>query len=388
MLLAKNEPVDPNDRDAWRTADEHARAVLRRHGIALNPRHLTLAAIQALIDGQVCADTDAGLDWTRITAPASQLDEKLRRAHATLPVDLSDPAVFGDVGAQRRALATRLGLPAGQADDLSRWVLANPDQFEAAQLRSWRIASPTWLAVAGEQLDAVDRVGRPVALFVMPAVRGDGWQLTPVLSLDAIRLFVSLGGRLERDLRSAVLPAAAASELVERINVHTLHAGPKECLDSAGQLAQELTRELGVPIGPGVPKEKRDRWGRLLVTRRSYRGGDGTMTCELELRVVTFPARDFGQRRLGSVRRDDRYGQPSAVMDLGEAVQTAVERGLPLLLSTEAAGHLADTRAGRADERPARRAHDHHLRRPARRPPGGWSPSRRSASCARSSRKA
>ena len=206
MLLAKNEPVDPNDRDAWRTADEHARAVLRRHGITLNPRHLTLAAIQALTDGQARADTDAGLDWTRITAPASQLDEKLRRAHATLPVDLSDPAVFGDVGAQRRALATRLGLPAGQADDLSRWVLAHPDQFDPAQLRSWRIASPTWLAVAGEQLDAVDRVGRPVALFVMPAVRGEGWQLTPVLSLDAIRLFVSLGGRLERDLRSAVAP--------------------------------------------------------------------------------------------------------------------------------------------------------------------------------------
>ena len=50
--LAKNEPVDPNDRDAWRTADEHARAVLRRHGITLNPRHLTLAAVQALTDGQ------------------------------------------------------------------------------------------------------------------------------------------------------------------------------------------------------------------------------------------------------------------------------------------------------------------------------------------------
>ena len=95
----------------------------------------------------------------------------------------------------------------------------------------------------------------------MPAMRGEGWQLTPVLSLDAIRLFVSLGGRLERDLRSASLPAAVATELVERINVHTLHAGPKECLDSAGALAQELARELGVPVGPGAPKDKRDRWG-------------------------------------------------------------------------------------------------------------------------------
>jgi len=353
VRLANNEPVDPNDRDAWRTADEHGQAVLRRHGITLNPRHLTLAAIQTLIDGQACADADAGLDWTRITAPASQLDEKLRRAHATLPVDLSDPAVFGDVGAQRHALASRLGLPAAQADDLSRWVLAHPAQFDPAQLRCWRIASPTWLQVAGEQLEAVDRVQRPVALFVMPAVRGDGWQLTPVLSLDAIRLLVSLGGQLDRDLRSAVLSATAARELIERINVHTLHAGPKECLDSAGQLAQELTRELGTPIGPGAPKDKRDRWGRLLITRRSYRGRDGTATAELELRVVTFPGREYSQRRLGAARRDDRYGQASAVMDLGEAVQTAVERGLPLLLSTEAAGHLADTvRVGRMKGRP------------------------------------
>ena len=351
--LAGNEPVDPNDRDAWRTADAHAQAVLRRHGITLNPRHLTLAAIQALIDGQARADTDAGLDWTRITAPASQLDEKLRRAHAALPVDLSDPAAFGDVGAQRRALATRLGLPAEQADDLSRWVLAHPGQFEASELRCWRIASPTWLQVAGEQLDAVDRVERPVALFVMPAVRGEGWQLTPVLSLDAIRLLVSLGGQLARDLRSAVLPATTASELIKHLNVHALHAGPKECLDSAGQLAQELTRELGTPVGPGAAKDKRDRWGRLLVTSRSYRRRDGTTTAELELRVVTFPAREYSQRRLGSVRRDDRYGQPSAVMDLGEAVQTAIERRLPLLLSAEAAGHLADTvRVGRMKGRP------------------------------------
>ena len=83
MLLAKNEPVDPNDPDAWRTADEHAQAVLRRHGITLNPRHLTLEAIQALTDGQARADTDAGLDWTRITEPASRLDEKLRRAQTS-----------------------------------------------------------------------------------------------------------------------------------------------------------------------------------------------------------------------------------------------------------------------------------------------------------------
>ena len=68
---------------------------------------------------------------------------------------------------------------------------------------------------------------------------------------------------------------------------------------------------------------------------------------------MTFPAREFSRRRLGAAPRDEHYAQPSAVMDLGEAVQTAVERGLPLLLSTEAAGHLKDTvRVGRMKGRP------------------------------------
>ena len=74
---------------------------------------------------------------------------------------------------------------------------------------------------------------------------------------------------------------------------------------------------------------------------------------ELELRVLTFSARGFSQRRLGSAPREEQYAHPSAVMDLGEAVQTAVDAGLPLLLSTEAAGQLKDTvRVGRMKGRP------------------------------------
>ena len=98
-------------------------------------------------------------------------------------------------------------------------------------------------------------------------------------------------------------------------------------------------------------------------TAAPTRAPSGTKTAELELRVLTFPARGFTQRRLGSAPREEQYGHPSAVMDLGEAVQTAVDAGLPLLLSTEAAGELKDTRARRADEGPARDAHDHYLRR-------------------------
>jgi hypothetical protein len=353
--LAANRPVNPNDPDVWHSRDEHAQAILRRHGLTkLSAGRLTLAAISELIAGQAQADRDAGLDWSTITVPPARLDDRLRRAHAELPITLDDPAIYAHRADQRHALSRMLGVSGDQADDLSRWVLAHPDQFRPDDLRCWRIGSRTWLELCDEQLPAVDRVEQPVGLFVIPAVHAsDGWQLTPLLSLDAIRLLVSLGGRLERDLRSAVLLAARVPALLERMNPHTLHAGPKECLDSAGQLAQELSRELGQPVAAAPPRDKRDRWGRLLVRRRSYQGPDGSRVAEVELRAITFPARGFTQWRLGAAPRDDRYGQLSAAMDLGEAVQTAVERELPLLLSTEAAGHLKDAvRVGRMKGRP------------------------------------
>jgi hypothetical protein len=353
--LAANEPVDPNNPDAWRSRDAHAQAVLHRHGKGrITATRLTSVAITALIDGQTVADRDARLDWRAVTVQASALDERLALAHTRMAIDLDDPAVWAYQLDQRRVLAGRLGLDDRRADELSRWVLAGPGRFAPDDLRCWRIGSDTWLSLAGEQLDPVGKVARPVGLFVVPAIAArDGWQLTPVLALETIRLIAELGGRLERDLRSAVIPIAAREELLERINVQTLHAGPKECLDSAGQLAQELSRELGVPLSPGVPREKSDRWGRLAVRRRSYKNADGTKTAELELRVLTFPTRGFGQKRLGSAAREEQYGHPSAVMDLGEAVQTAVDAGLPLLLSTEAAGELKDTvRVGRMKGRP------------------------------------
>ena len=121
--------------------------------------------------------------------------------------------MFGDVASQRRALAARLGLPAGQADDLSRWVLAHPDQFDADELRCWRIASPTWLAVAGEQLEAVDRVERPVALFVMPAVRGRGVAADPgaLAGRDPPVRLARRAARARPALRSRYRPRSRAS---------------------------------------------------------------------------------------------------------------------------------------------------------------------------------
>jgi hypothetical protein len=220
VRLAANEPVDVNDPDMWTTRDARTQAVLRRHGLTtFNAGGLSMAAVNTLLDGQAAADGEAGLDWSQLTIPANRLDEPLRRANARLPIDLSDPSVYAYVHDQRRALAGRLGLPAGQADDLSRWALSYPGEFDAHDLRYWRIGSTTWLALADEQLDSVERVQRPVGLFVAPAIRTEGWQLTPVLSLEAIRLLTALGGDVERDLCAATLPMDRVPALLERINV-------------------------------------------------------------------------------------------------------------------------------------------------------------------------
>ena len=379
--LAENQPIDPNDPDTWRNRDAHAEAVLRRHRLArVNASRLTSAAVGALIEGQAQADRDAGIDWTTLANNGCKLDERLSRAHARLPVKLEDPAMWAHRTDQRRVLASRLGLADEHADALSRWVLAHPDQFDPDDLRSWRIGSATWLELADRHLGTVATVERPVGLFLVPAIRaGDGWQLMPVLSLEMIRLTTELGGRFERDLRSAVLPIGAREQLLERINLHTLHAGPKQCLDSAAQLSQELSRELGVTLSPGLPRDPRDRWGRLAVRRRSYKCRTGDGIAELELRAVTFPARGFTQRRLGSAPRDEFGAQPSAVIDLGEAVQTAIDAGLPLLLSTEAAGELKDTVPRGADEGPPGDAGRSPPPTGCPRAPGGSWPSRRSA---------
>ena len=106
----------------------------------LSARRLSSAAITALIDGQAAADRAAGLDWRAVTTPASTLDERLARAHATLPVDLDDPRVWAYQLDQRRVLARPLGLDDDRADDLSRWLLAHPSQFDAGDLRGARDA--------------------------------------------------------------------------------------------------------------------------------------------------------------------------------------------------------------------------------------------------------
>lgn len=348
--LAANRPIDPNDSSAWIDSDAHAAAVLRRHGITdIRLTRLQLHAIRQLAAGQAEQDARAGLDWSR--ARVETLDEQLQQAHAQLPIDLDDPGVWVSAADRRRAVARRLGLNAAVADDLSRWALAHLERFDATDLRSWRIASPSWLALADEQLPAVSSVDRPVGVFLAPAP-GGSWELTPTFSLDAIRSLAALGATIDRDLRSAALPTEAIPSLIAGWNLRTLHAGPRENVDSGRALIEALSRELGLPITPTMPEHPVDRWGRVLIRRASHTA-DGAERSELQLRVVTLPTRKLPRRRVGSARLDEHHATHSAAMELGEAVQTAIERGLPLLLSSEASGELKDTvRVGRMKGRP------------------------------------
>ena len=173
VRLARNEPVDPNDPDTWAGRDQHAHAVLRRHGIgSIAPTRLTLAAVGRLIDapGGRRPRRRPGLDADHRARARGSMPCCGARTPSSASTS-TIPAVWTRRADQRGALARRLGLSDDQTDDLSRWALDQPDAFDADDLRCWRIASDTWLRLADRQLPAVETVERPVGVFVVPARR-------------------------------------------------------------------------------------------------------------------------------------------------------------------------------------------------------------------------
>ena len=373
--LAANEPVDPNDPDSWRSPDAHAQIVLRRHGITgLDSTRLTMDAVRALIDGQARADRDAGLDWTRLDVPAAPA----RRSAAARARAAADRARRpGDLRLPRRP-APRARRPARRRRRAGRRPLA----LAARPPRRLRRRRPALLAdrlghMAGARRRAAARrsreVERPVGLFLAPAERGEGWQLAPVLSLDAIRLLAL--ARRPRRVRPALGGAARS-------------APAANCSNASTRTRCTPGRTSTSTPPPGSPRRSRASSARASARAwraRSATAGDacssGAAPCtgprrrrgpELVLRVLTIAGRAFPRRRVGAAPRDEHAAQPSAAMELGEAVQTAIERELPLLLSSEAAGQLQRHGPRRAHEGPPRRAGDHHRRRgvgehPARR---------------------
>jgi len=348
--LADGQMLDPNS-DIWETTDAAATGVLRRHGItSLQANKLSLSAVRELRDGQRAADEKAGLTWQTAVAPEA-IAAEVREAHRTLPIDLDDPQAWDAVTDKRAALARRLGVEDWRADDLSRWSLANPDGFDAGEPRCWRIASASWLELVDEQLGPMrGDVARPVGVIVMPSEKDPGaWVLRPALSLELIRLVADLGGEIDRSLQAFAVPRDRLAELLARMNTNVLVAwnftgGVGEKIADNLKAVNEA---LGTSLASIAPDDKRDAWGRLQLR--------SSAPLMREFSIHTTGGRAMNRRRLGFCR----WGEgkltttASAPMDLGEAVETAIERGLPLLLSTEAAGHLAgQIRVGRMKGRP------------------------------------
>ena len=348
--LARNEAIDPNDPGSWRNESTHAAAVLRRHGLAkIDPYRLTRTAHLQLIDGQRDADQQAGIDWTVLHPAGNALSGLLRMANAVLPLDLDDPRTWDSVRYKRAAFARRTGLPEATSESVSRWVLDDPDAFDAEEPSSWEIGTRAWLDVALKHVEVPETVMRPVGVFVTPDQRHtDSWRLAPVLSLQAVALIDSLGGEIDPTLTTATLPKDTREEFLDRVNHRILFAGPRATAksNSVSALAEAINNAIGRALHPGMPKDRVERWGRLRVS--------GPAGWRLTVEALTLNVRGFSARRLGA-RRDrgaDGY-QLSVPMDLGEAVAYAIDREVPLLLSTEAAAHLRGTvRIGRMKGRP------------------------------------
>ena len=274
--------------------------------------------------------------------PASLLDERLRRAHERLPIALEDP----------RSGPTRSTSGARSPDDCARRAPGGRSVAVAARscptssTRRSALLADRLRLLAGARRRAARPVGnveRPVGVFVVPALQAsDGWQLMPVLALDTIRLIAELGGRLERDLRSASYRSAAARSCSSgstsirctpaRGSAWTRRGSSRRSsLASCRSRSARACRATSATGGAASPSAAAPTRAPAARHGRARAAG------------ADVPARGFGQRRLGSAPREEQYAHPSAVMDLGEAVQTAVDAGLPLLLSTEAAGELKDT---------------------------------------------
>ena len=354
--MIKGHAIDPNDPLTWLSDISHATGVLRRHAITHVDAHkLTAAARDALASGQRRADEAAGIDWQTLHDEPNSIDAAVRAATTTLPIDLADPAAWRWPEDQRRVLADRVGIDADRADELSRWALAHPGAFDAGQLRCWRIGSGSWLALARDQISQAERVERPVGLFLSPHPHG-GWVLSPCVSLDMIRLTAALGGTIGRDLKTVTVALSAVPELLAQMNTNVLHAGEITMLEQSSKIMEALEPIFGERVTVCLSADKRDRWGRLRASRwTSLDESAGASRGAVQLQVMTTTVKGFAVKRVGNARPQhrDTPDSASAVMELGEAVGCAIERGLPLLLSSEAAGLLDGTiRVGRMKGRP------------------------------------
>jgi hypothetical protein len=332
--------IDANDPSTYRSATDHARFILDRHGQQLSADRLAATARDTLIAEQARIDTDAGLDWAE---PDEQtFTAALERANGHgLPITLQDPAVWAFVSDRRAAVAEMLGLGDRVASDLSRWITEHPAEYDADDPACWRIGSPQWLQALTKLAPPVQRVDRPVGVFVAP--RKGKWAGQPVLSVDMMRLVGQLGGTVNWDLTSAHIPAAAGTDLARAVSGATLRYLHEH---DAAKAAAELGGHVSTP--PLI--EPIDRWGYINVLKSGR--FEKTAKDEITVMAWTDRVRGFPTRRFGA-RVHNSTDVPSEPMALGEIIDAAVQAGVPVVLSSEAAGQLgAKPRVGRMHGRP------------------------------------
>ena len=390
--LAANEPVDPNDPDSWRSPDAHAQVVLRRHGITGLDSHAADDGRRAGADRRPGARRPRrrpGLDAARRPGGAARRSAAAR-ARAAADRRSTTPRIYAYRDDQRRALAAPARRsPASRPATCRAGLLAPPRRLRPRRpaLLADRLARPGWRSPTSSCRRSSASSGRSGCSSRPPSAATAG-----------------SSRRCSRSTRSGCSPRSAAAS--------SATCAPRRCpLERRRRRCSNAsTRARCTPGRSEQPRlRRRARAGAHARARharsaracraRSATAGAACSSAAAATPAVTAarapssrcacspsPAAAFPRRRLGAAPRDEHAAQPSAVMELGEAVQTAIERGLPLLLSSEAAGAARATRVrvGRMKGRPGvltittadgRRAP----------PRAASSPSRRSPSCARSS---
>ena len=338
-LLSDGEYVNPNDSRTWNAGEAGANKWLtRRYRIAADQaQRIRSEALSRARETQHARDAVAGLDWSQPTLPTIG-DEQIAASTSEPLLDLDDPGIYRTVADQREAIARRNGIDVSLAPELSRHALEVIDDLDADDPLTWRIASQPWNDVVVARLGPVGTVTRPVAVFL--SYQQDAWRLTPSLSLEMIRLVHQHGGYVSDALRRFAMPDAAAMQaLLQDLDAPCVWSGPlrkDKGTMPTGEAAEKVSKIAGrfmevAAIGPTT-----DGWGRLALTTT---GGY----------VLTAGSRRFGPGLFGASRLATGDGATldslqapvySAPATIGEAVGRAIDRGLPVLLSSEAAGQM------------------------------------------------
>ena len=312
-------PSTPTTPTAWtQRATRTPQAVLRRHGITDVRRRAARAARRPRADRRPGAGRPRRPGWTGRASPRPRRARRRAAPRARAAADRPRrPAPSGSRrDDQRRALAP----PARPRPT------ASADRSVALGARAPRRAStPTTCAAGGSprrpgwrsptsSSRRSTRVERPVGVFARARAAATAGSSPRRSRSTRSALLAALGASIDRDLRAATLPArrdrrrcSSASNLQ-----HAARRRRASTLDSGRQLGRGAhARARQRTVSPGAPRDPRDRWGRLLVRRRSHTR-PGRHRARRARHCASSRSRPRGSRAGGSAPRrvDEHHAQP------------------------------------------------------------------------------